>query len=116
MCLRHPNIHLRNSVQLENCLQPRQVQLWADRTAFIFLHSFLRGMVKSKRRHSSLSDISMPAYGNIDAVFVLYKFSVITPLFLIGVCNLCLACIHASFTPFVGEHAYLSHQTKNPSL
>jgi len=53
------------------------------------------------------SKTSAAIYGGIAAVFVLYQFSVMTPLIVTLFVTMVIASIHAVARPFVGERAYL---------
>ena len=46
--------------------------------------------------------------GGIAVAFVLYKFSVVTPLIIILLVTMTISSIHAVARPFVGEHSYLT--------
>eukprot|EP00985_Skeletonema_marinoi_P030022 scaffold30096_cov86-Skeletonema_marinoi.AAC.2 len=67
-----------------------------------------QGLEKKKGGSGSHTSMTSAAiYGGIAAVFVLYQFSVVTPLIVTLFVTMVIASIHAVARPFVGEHAYL---------
>lgn len=70
-----------------------------------------QGLEKRKGRSgSSPSKTSATIYGGIAVAFVLYKFSVVTPLIMTLFFTMTIASLHAVARPFVGEHSYLLHR------
>ena len=66
------------------------------------------GLEKKKSR--AYSPPSATFYSGIAVAFVLYKFSVVTPLIITLFITMTISSIHAVARPFTGEHSYLIRQ------
>jgi hypothetical protein len=68
------------------------------------------GLEKRRRKSDQPPSKASALSGAIAVAFVLYQFSVMTPLIMILLVTMTIASIHAAVRPFVGEHAYLLRQ------